>query len=434
MYIHQHDNWTNFRWDHSLVDPLLDDATRRQGFLYGRLSTLGFNDQLKAMADNSTANILHSSEIEGVNLNPEQVRSSIARHLGIDAERSIPSSHYIDGVVTATLNATQHYNEPLTKQRLCAWQAAFFPTGFSGGSQIVVGDYRSHDEHIVSGILGREHVHYVAPSPDRLDDEMTRFLLWCNSGILLSPILRSAIAHFWFVSIHPFEDGNGRLARIIADIFLARADNTPLRFYNIASEINRDKRHYYQVLERTQHGDGDITEWLVWYLKTFRAALDNAHALLSRVLAKSLFWLRAATIPLSQRQTNTLNIFLDGYEAKLNTKSWANINKCSTDTANRDIQDLVKKHILSEETPGAKRPSYTIIFSNDPVPTDLFTNVTVQEVDGLYFLDATFNGNTPIHERILRLDAERFINGDLSQQSILSKYCHSFLLSNPSRL
>lgn len=213
-------------------------------------------------------------------------------------------------------------------------------------------------------ISDRERIHYIAPAPSRVEDEMKLFINWFNADKPLSPVIRSAIVHLWFVSIHPFEDGNGRLARILGDIYLARGDKSRYRFYNISSEINRDKKHYYDILERTQHGDGEISEWLVWYLQTLLRSIQEANTIVSTVLNKSFFWMRAACIPMSERQTNTLNLFLDGYEAKITTKNWADINKCSKDTANRDIQDLVDKGILREDIPGAKRPSYSICYGD----------------------------------------------------------------------
>ncbi len=424
MYIHELENWTDFRWDDSKVALRLDEVTRRQGALYGRLSGLGIDSRLQATAENLTRELVHSSEIEGISLNINEVRTSIARRLGIEDRKNVPSSHYIDGVVAVMIEATQHYDQPLTKEKLCAWQATFFPTGYSNGSAIEVGRYRTHAEHIVSGGFGRERVHYIAPAPDRVEDEMSKFLDWFNSQQPISPIIRSAIAHFWFVSIHPFEDGNGRMARILGDLFLSKGDKSPFRFYNMSSEINKDKRHYYEVLECVQRADGDFTEWLRWYLDTLLSALINAESLVNTVLNKGIFWQHAASVPMTKRQTDTLNLFLDGYEAKLTTKTWANVNKCSTDTANRDIQDLVGKGVLKEDVKGAKRPSYSIIYgtNQDRFSSD-FTDVEVSICDKEYYLSATFKGEKCVREHILPLDADRFSHGDLSEANILAKYC-----------
>ena len=422
MFIHEYDNWPNFRWDNKQIALLLDKASRAQGLLYGRLSNLGFDDKLKAIAENLTFDIVQSSEIEGIHLNSEDVRSSIARRLGIDSiKQSDTSSHYIDGVVNVMVDAMEHYDRKLTKETLCAWQSAFFPTGFSGGSKIEVGCYRTHEEHIVSGYLGKERIHYVAPSPQRVEEEMTRFIDWFNDASDESYIIRSAIAHLWFVSIHPFEDGNGRLSRILSDIMLARGDQSQLRFYNMSTAINKDKRHYYSILERVQHSDGDITEWLVWYLKILISSINEANAIVSTVLNKSLFWMKASTIPFNERQTKTLNKFLDGYEAKITTKSWSALNKCSKDTAIRDIKDLVEKGILHVDIPGAKRPSYSIYVDDDITPA--FRDVSIDEDEGNYYLNGKYKNGSLLHERILPLDAERYFAGDIPINHLIVKYC-----------
>ena len=373
MYIYEKDNWTAFRWNAAELTAHLEEVNRKQGLLYGRLASLGFDSKLKAMAENLTYDVVYSSEIEGIRLNIDEVRSSIARKLGIENIKQTTPSHYIDSVVAVMLDAVNHYDQLLTKEKICAWQAAFFPTGFSEGSQIEVGRYRTNEEHIVSGMFGREKVHYVAPAPERVDEEMAQFLDWFNSHESVNSVIRSAIAHFWFVSIHPFEDGNGRLARILSDMLLARADKSGFRFYNISSQINKDKNRYYDILEKTQHGDGDITEWICWYANTLSIALDEAEKTVSTILNKSFFWQKASSIPLSQRQTDILNIFLDGYEAKITSKTWALLAKCSKDTAIRDIQDLVNKDILREDIPGAKRPSYSIIYDPEDITDFLFS-------------------------------------------------------------
>lgn len=422
MYIHERDNWTAFCWDASELTAILEKVSRKQGLLYGRLASLGFDSKLKAMAENLTYDVVYSSEIEGVRLNVDEVRSSIARKLGIENVKQTAPSHYVDSVVAVMLDAVNHYDQPLTKEKLCAWQAAFFPTGFSEGSQIEIGKYRTNEEHIVSGMFGRERVHYIAPAPERIDKEMTKFLDWFNKEESVSSVIRSAIAHLWFVSIHPFEDGNGRLARILSDMQLARADKSEFRFYNISSQINKDKKHYYNILEKTQHGDGNITEWISWYAETLSIALDDAETVVSGILNKSYFWQRASSLALSQRQTDVINMFLDGYEAKITSKTWASLANCSKDTAIRDIQDLIGKGILREDIPGAKRPSYSIIMNPDDI-TEFFTNIEVCDENGIYYLSALYKGQQQIHERILQLDAERFKKGDLPIENLLSKYC-----------
>ena len=405
-----------------MLTSILEEVGRKQGLLYGRLSSLGFDNKLKAMAENLTHDVVCSSEIEGIRMNMDDVRSSIARKLGIENVRQTAPSHYVDSVVSVMLDAVGHYGQPLTKEKICAWQAAFFPSGYSDGSHIEVGQYRTHEEHIVSGMFGRERIHYVAPSPERLDAEMEKFLDWFNGTENVSYVIRSAIAHFWFVSIHPFEDGNGRLARILSDMMLARGDKSEFRFYNISSMINKDKKHYYDILEKTQHGDGDITEWILWYANTLSVALDEAGSMVSTVLNKSLFWQKASSVALSQRQTDMLNLFLDGYEAKITTKTWASLAKCSADTALRDIHDLVGKGVLREDIPGAKRPSYSIIYEPDDL-TALFSEVRVEDENGRFYLKALYKGKTPICEKVLPLDAERFGRGDLPLENLLAKYC-----------
>ncbi len=422
MYIHERDNWTAFRWEASELTALLEAVSRKQGLLYGRLASLGFDSKLRAMAENLTYDVVHSSEIEGIRLNVDEVRSSIARRLGIEQVKQAAPSHYVDSVVAVMLDAVTHFDQPLSKEKLCAWQAAFFPTGYSEGSQIEVGRYRTNEEHIVSGLFGREKVHYIAPAPERVEGEMSMFLNWFNTEEHVSSVVRSAIAHLWFVSIHPFEDGNGRLARILSDMLLARADQSEFRFYNISSQINRDKKHYYSILEKTQHGDGDITEWITWYAHTLSAALDEAENAISTILNKSFFWQRASSVALSQRQTDILNLFLDGYEAKITSKTWASLAKCSKDTAIRDIQDLVSKDILHEDIPGAKRPSYSIVYHADSI-ADSFSEVHIEDEHGASYLTAIYQGRLQVRERILPLDAERFRKGDLTVDNLLAKYC-----------
>ena len=433
MYIHERDNWTDFRWDASEVSLLQEKVFRKQGLLYGRLSSLGFDSKLRAMAENLTYDVVYSSEIEGIRLNVDQVRSSIARKLGIENVKYTAPSHYVDSVVGVMLEAVQHYDMPLSKEKLCAWQAAFFPSGYSEGSQIEIGQYRTNEEHIVSGrfssaarrgkpMFGREKIHYIAPSPDRVEEEVEKFLAWFDGEEPVSSVIRSAIAHFWFVSIHPFEDGNGRLARILSDMLLARGEKSEFRFYNVSSQINKDKNHYYDILERMQHGDGDITEWLVWYMQKLVDALDEADTIVTTILNKSFFWQKASAVPMTERQTQMLNLFLDGYEAKITSKTWATLAKCSKDTAIRDIQDLVDKNILIEDIPGAKRPSYSIVYDAEDM-TQFFTDVNIVEENGIQYIKALFKGKKPVCERVLKLDAERYQKGDLPLANLLSKYC-----------
>ncbi len=428
MYIHERDNWTDFRWDDSKVSLLHEEVCRKQGMLYGRLTSLGFDSKVRAMAENLTYDVVYSSEIEGIELNVEQVRSSIARKLGIENVMQTAPSHYVDSVVSVMLEAVQHYDKRLSKAKLCEWQSAFFPSGFSEGNRIEVGKYRTNEEHIVSGFWGREKIHYIAPSPERVDEEMQKFLEWFDGEEAISSVIRSAIAHFWFVSIHPFEDGNGRLARILSDMLLARGEKSEFRFYNISSQINKDKKHYYDILERTQRGEGDITEWLVWYMQKLVDALNEAEATVTMILNKSFFWQKATSVPMTERQMKMLNLFLDGYEAKITSKTWAALAKCSKDTAIRDIQDLVRKNILIEDLPGAKRPSYSIVYDNEDL-TKFFTEVSIDEEYGRLYLNALYKGRKRVRERMLSLDAERYSKGDLPLSNLLSKYC-AYIMDN----
>lgn len=382
MFIHEYDNWPEFRWKDSELPFPLETVILEQGKLMGRMADMGFEKKLQTMSENLVKDIIFSSEIEGIRLNAEEVRSSIARHLGLETADSVPSSHYVDAVVTVTLDAMRNYDKPLTETKLCQWQAAFFPTGRSAGIPIETGVYRTHEEHIVSGSFGRERIHYIAPAPERIGDEMQRFLEWFNrKDVTMPSVIKSAIAHFWFVSIHPFEDGNGRLGRILGDIMLARGEQSSMRFFNLSAEINRDKKHYYDILERTQRGDGDITEWLSWYMRMAQKAIQEADRLMDRVLNKSIFWKKAGERVLNARQLHTLNLFLDGYEAKITSKTWAALNKCSKDTAIRDIEYLVNENLLAVDVPGAKRPSYSINYGVGELFLQQFKDVQVIEED-----------------------------------------------------
>jgi Fic family protein len=423
MFLHERDNWTDFRWDAERIALPLEEVSKKLGLLYGRLSGLGFDSQMATTAENLTRELVQSSEIEGIRLNADEVRSSIARRLGVQNIKFTAPSHYVESVVAVMVDALEHSEMPITKEILCGWQAAFFPTGYSEGSEIEVGQYRTHEEHIVSGALCHERVHYIAPSPDRVETEMQKFIKWYNSVEPIPFIIRSAVAHLWFVSIHTFEDGNGRLARILSDMMLARGDKSRFRFYNISTEINHVKNQYYDILERTQRGEGDITEWLLWYIRTLSAAIDNANDMVTGTLNKSKFWQRVAIIQMNERQRMTLNKYLDGYEAKITSKHWAQINNCSKDTAIRDIRDLVDKKVLREDMPGAKRPSYSIIYDPKDI-SQFFSEIKVE--DG--YIMAVYNGK-PVRERLLALDASRFAQGDISQESLVDKY-FSYLVNS----
>jgi len=363
-YIHQLHDWPNFTWNHEAVLAPLGTVRHLQGKLQGKMSALGFVLQKEAELETLTLDVLKSTEIEGEFLNPEQVRSSIARRLGMDISGLVPSDRHVDGVVEMMLDATQQNDKPLTADRLFDWHAALFPTGRSGMYKIVVGAWRDDSTgpmQVVSGGMGREQVHFQAPDAGVLDKEMNTFVTWFNREDKMDPVIKAAIAHLWFVTIHPFDDGNGRIARAIADMQLSRADGSPQRFYSMSAQIRLERNQYYEILEHTQKGDMDITEWLVWFLNCLTGALMATDQTLARVLAKAQFWERHRPTILNERQRLLINKIFDGFEGKLNTSKWAKIAKCSTDTALRDIQDLVDKGILRKEAAGGRSTSYELV-------------------------------------------------------------------------
>lgn len=343
------------------------------GFLLGRLNALGFDAQMSAVAEAVAYDIIASSEIEGVELNNAQVRSSVARKLGVNIPDSIPSSRFIDGIVDIALDATINYSTPLSHNRLFGWHNSLFPTGWSNATKIDVAQYRNGEMKVVSGMFGREKVHYIAPSADKVVMEMDKFIQWFNS--YPNPdYLKSAIAHLWFVCIHPFDDGNGRIGRVIADMALSQAEDSKMRFFSISKQINLDKKRYYKVLEKTQKGNCDITEWIEWYLDCLLQSIEQADDILSRVLNKVIFWQNHASTSISDRQREILNLYLDGYKAKLTIKNWAKKAKVSTDTASRDIKDLIEKNILVPQEGKVRDVHYGISCSESilmiPLPLD----------------------------------------------------------------
>lgn len=358
IYIHQSEQWPHFTWDKEPVADKLAEVNKASGFLLGRLDALGFDTRLTANAEILSNDIINSSEIEGVSLNEKQVRSSIARKLGIPSNVDLPSSHYVEGVVEMMFDAVSHYNEPLTHERLFGWHNCLFPTGMSGLSRIDVAQYRTSEMKVISGNYGREKVHYEAVAAHDVQKEMNVFLDWFNSDSASTSYLKSAIAHFWFVCIHPFDDGNGRIGRAIADMALSQADNSSMRFFSMSRQINQDKKSYYDVLERvSRQSNVDITEWMVWYLDCMKHAIGASDEVLSRILQKATFWQNHTLVALSERQNMVLNLYLDGYEGKLTVKNWAKHCKVSVDTAARDIKDLVEKGIL-EPQQGRMRDVY----------------------------------------------------------------------------
>lgn len=360
-YIYQYENWTDFTWNETEVNILFGEVRNLQGKISGQMNVLGFSSKEEAALNTLTLDIVKSSEIEGEQLNYDQVRSSIARRLGINNAGLIPSNRNIEGVVDMTLDATQHYADPLTNERLFGWNAALFPTGYSGLYQIEVGRYRRGEMQIVSGAMGKEKIHYEAVSAQDLQTEMNKFLAWINNDNLLDPVLKAAIAHFWFIIIHPFDDGNGRIARAIADMLLARAEKSTERFYSMSSQILAERKQYYEVLQKVQHSDGDITDWLVWFLNCLQKSLLQTTVTVQKILLKASFWNAHETTDLNQRQHLVLNKLLDGFEGKLKTSKWAKIAKCSPDTALRDIRDLIHKGILQQEKEGGRSTNYELV-------------------------------------------------------------------------
>lgn len=360
MYIYQRKNWTAFKWNNDILLPLLANVRHLQGRLLGQMESLGFKFQEEALLSTLTLDVLKSNEIEGEVLNKDQVRSSIARRLGLAVSGLVDIPRNVDGVVEMMLDATQHYMKPLTTERVFGWHAALFPTGYSGMYKIEAGKYRSGDMQVVSGAMGKERVHYEAPKADVLEVEMKRFLNWFNNESETDPVLKAAIAHLWFVTIHPFDDGNGRIARTITDMQLARSDGSPQRFYSMSNQILTERKRYYNLLEQTQRGDGDITAWLEWFLSCLENALVNSRVILESVLAKAKFWERHSQMSLNDRQRLMLNKLLDDFEGKLTSSKWAKIARCSQDTAIRDIQDLINKGILRKEAEGGRSTNYEL--------------------------------------------------------------------------
>lgn len=363
IYIWQYPEWPSFTCDNSTLISLLSEVRNREGKIQGMMGGLGFDLQNMAALDVMTEDVLRSNEIEGVILNSDKVRSSIARHLGIDTAGLPLPDHYTDGVVQVMMDAVKECGKPLSHERLFDWHAALFPTGRSGIYRITVGAYRAGNEpmQIVSGAMGKEKVHYEAPPSDSVPDMMTDFLTWINSDNTgIDPVLKAAVAHLWFVAIHPFDDGNGRLTRTITDMLLARADGFPLRFYSMSAEILRKKKSYYEILEHTTTGATDITEWLEWFLDTMKSAIIRAENIVERVVRKSSFWQRHREVPMNERQVKVVNKLWDGFTGKLTSSKWAKMTRTSQATALRDITDLIEKGVLIPASDGGRSSNYLL--------------------------------------------------------------------------
>ncbi len=364
MYIHQLKDWPNFSWDKDVVSPLLAQVRFKQGKLLGKMEQLGFETQSESVLHVLTQDVIKSSEIEGEALDKAQVRSSIARRLGMDIGGLVFSDRNVDGVVEMMLDASQNYTELLSFDRLFAWHSALFPTGRNGMFKIVVGDWRKNTEkdpmQVVSGPMGRETVHFQAPDSNRLPTEMRLFVEWFNQENVEDFILKAAIAHLWFVTIHPFEDGNGRISRALADMMLCRSDETSKRFYSMSSQIRKERKAYYDILEDTQHGDLNITDWLKWFLECLERAIESSDEILKTVLQKAQLWQLPVSQSFNERQRLMLNKLIDGFDGKLTSSKWAKIAKCSQDTASRDIQNLVQNGILVKDAAGGRSTNYLL--------------------------------------------------------------------------
>jgi Fic family protein len=362
-YIWQASDWPNWRFDLAVLAEPMAEVSRAQGLLMGRLADVGMALRDQASLAALTEDVVKTSEIEGEQLNVESVRSSIARRLGVDIGALAPVDRHVEGVVEMVLDATANCHAAVTPERLFGWHAALFPTGYSGMSRIKVGCWRddaSGPMQVVSGPIGRQRVHFEAPPASRLHIETSRFLDWLNSAPNEAPLLRAGLGHLWFVTLHPFDDGNGRIARAIGDLLLARADGSQQRFYSLSAQIQRERKAYYDILERTQKQSMDATEWLSWFLDTLHRAVNQAHHTLDAVLSKTRFWQRWAAMPLNERQVALLNRLLDGFEGKLTSSKWAAIAKCSPDTALRDINDLLARGVLQKSDAGGRSTSYVL--------------------------------------------------------------------------
>ncbi|KAF5076537.1 hypothetical protein DSECCO2_160040 [anaerobic digester metagenome] len=363
VFIHQNENWPNFTWNNDEIVNLLSEARNLQGRLIGKMESLGFDLRNEALLDTLTLDVLKSSEIEGEYLNPDQVRSSIARRLGMEIAGSVDSDRNVDGVVEMMLDATHDCFKPLTAERLFDWHAALFPTGRSGMYKITVANWRKDTTgpmQVVSGAMGREKVHFQAPDSSLIEKEMHQFLDWFNNNTKIDLVVKAAIAHLWFVTIHPFEDGNGRITRALTDMLLAQSDSSNQRFYSMSAQIRIERTQYYEILEKTQKGNLAITEWIKWFLNCLIQALKSTDSVLIRVLYKADFWSKYSNTLMNERQKKLLNRLLDGFDGKLTSSKWAKIAKCSKDTAIRDINDLINKDILQKEAAGGRSTSYEL--------------------------------------------------------------------------
>ncbi len=363
LYIWQEDSWPHFTWNNEQIARLLAETHQQLGRLTGIVSMFGFEQKANTFLDAMTQEIVHSAEIEGEILNHDSVRSSVARQLGLPYAGLPRIDHYVEGVVQIMVDATQHFEQPLTDERLFGWHAALFPTGYSGAYKITVANWRQSQDsmQVVSGAMGHYQVHFEAPPSELVPAMMTQFLEWLNADNDVDPLIKAAIAHLWFVTIHPFEDGNGRLCRTITEMMLARADGMAQRFYSLSSAILNSRKDYYEQLEQTQKGTTNITSWIEWFLQALHLAIVSSIEKMDRVIQKTDFWNRHADTPVNERQRKVINRLWDGFEGKLNSSKWAKICHCSQDTAIRDIHDLMDKGILRDTGEGGRSKNYELL-------------------------------------------------------------------------
>ena len=424
MWIYERYDWMHFDWDKDKIAALAEKVSASIGFLHGRIASLEEDDRSGASVEILTQDIVSSFRIEGISLNTDDVRSSIIRRLGVtNIQTTGTSTHYMEGVVDMMLDATRNCSVPLDRERLFGWHCALFPTGKSGSYPITVGGYRNGDVQVISGSMGRETVHFMAPPASDVNDYMEEFMYWFNNETEVSHIVRSAIAHLIFVSIHPFDDGNGRIGRAIADMALAAIGGGNGRFFSMSREIEKEKKNYYTILEKTQRFsyDGDITPWLEWYVGCLGRAVDSSLETLSGILNKSVFWREFSEVELSQRQKKVLNIFLDGKEAKLTAQNWSRLGSVSLDTALRDIADLEEKGILSAYPGRARKIEYAINYVKADEFLKRFRDIRVEPGERGHYLAAAYNG-TDVRERISDLDYGQFESGSLSSSDLVRKY------------
>ncbi len=360
-YIYQYPNWPNFSWDDKVLNSVFGEVRHLQGKILGLMNSVGFTSKSNANLEAITLDVIKSAEIEGEKLDYSQVRSSIAKRLGIDLPETTPINRNVEGIVEMMLDANQNFAKPITEERLFAWHAALFPSGYSGMYKIEVAQYRTGEMQIVSGALGKQKVHYEAIPASEVKTEMDRLLSWVNSESTIDPIIKAAIAHFWFIIIHPLDDGNGRIARAITDLLLSRSEHSAERYYSLSRQIMEERKQYYAILQQAQHSDEDITDWLFWFLNCLKAALQHTELEIQKIFTKAKFWAKHENTILNHRQKLMLNKLLDGFEGKLKTSKWAKITKSSSDTALRDIKDLVEKDILQQEDVGGRSTNYLLV-------------------------------------------------------------------------